>query len=170
MALPSHNEFRRNKNIISSQSQYLNPLAKLLQVTTVLMYLILWKNANSRNHKHILELMTCMTDLIMGFIYLIFAIIEAFIIVVLCQNIFNSSSLVLHICVSELGQHWFRQWIVAWSAQSHYLNQWWNIVNFILRNKLQWKLIKMSAFSFKEMLLKILSAKLSAKSFKLKAF
>ena len=26
----------------------------------------------------------------------------------------------------------------AWSAPSHYLNQCWNIVNWILRNKLQW--------------------------------
>ena len=39
-----------------------------------------------------------------------------------------------HICVSELT-------IIgcgAWSAPSHYLNQWWNIVNSTLRNKLQW--------------------------------
>ena len=35
-------------------------------------------------------------------------------------------------------QHWFRWWLVAWSAPSHYLNQWWNIVNCTLRNKLQW--------------------------------
>ena len=32
-------------------------------------------------------------------------------------------SLMPHICVSELGQHWFRLWLVAWSAPSHYLNQ-----------------------------------------------
>ena len=25
------------------------------------------------------------------------------------------------------NQHWFRQWLVAWSVPSHYLNQWWNI-------------------------------------------
>ena len=43
-----------------------------------------------------------------------------------------------HICVSELGQHWFRQWLVTWSAPSHYLNQCWNIVNWTFRNKLQW--------------------------------
>ena len=29
-------------------------------------------------------------------------------------------------------------WLVAWSAPSHYLNQCWNIVNWALRNKLQW--------------------------------
>ena len=38
--------------------------------------------------------------------------------------------LVLHICVSELGQHWFR------SAPSHYLNQRWLIINWTLHNKL----------------------------------
>ena len=42
--------------------------------------------------------------------------------------------LVPHICVSELGKHWFRQWLVASSAPSHYLNQCWLIVNWTLRN------------------------------------
>ena len=46
---------------------------------------------------------------------------------------------VTHICVVELGHHWFRYWIVACSALSHYLNQCWNIVNWTSRNKLQWK-------------------------------
>ena len=27
-----------------------------------------------------------------------------------------------HICVIELIHHWFRQWLVAWPASSHYLN------------------------------------------------
>ena len=36
------------------------------------------------------------------------------------------------------NHHWFRQWLVAWSAPSHYRNQWWNIVNWTLGNKLQW--------------------------------
>ena len=36
------------------------------------------------------------------------------------------------------NQHWFRQWLVAWSAPSHYQNQCWNIVNKTLRNELQW--------------------------------
>ena len=35
-------------------------------------------------------------------------------------------------------QHWFRQWLVAWSVPSHCLNQCWGIVNWTLRNKLQW--------------------------------
>ena len=38
-------------------------------------------------------------------------------------------SLVQHICVSELGQHWFRSWLAAWTVPSHHLNQCWNIVN-----------------------------------------
>ena len=46
--------------------------------------------------------------------------------------------LVLHICVSKAGQHWFRYWLVAYSAPSHYLNQCWVFVNWTLRNKLQW--------------------------------
>ena len=33
--------------------------------------------------------------------------------------------------------HWLRQWLVAWPASSHYLNQYWNIV-WTLRNKVQW--------------------------------
>ena len=46
--------------------------------------------------------------------------------------------LVTHICVVELGHHWFRQWLVACSVPSHYLNQCWNIVNWTVRNKLHW--------------------------------
>ena len=34
--------------------------------------------------------------------------------------------------------HWFRYWLVAWMAPSHFMNQWWTIVNLTLRNKLQW--------------------------------
>ena len=44
---------------------------------------------------------------------------------------------VLHICVSGSGQHWFRWWLGAYSATSHYLNQYWVIVNWTFRNKLQ---------------------------------
>ena len=46
--------------------------------------------------------------------------------------------LVPHICVSELDQHSFRQWLVACSASTHYLNQYWLIVDQTLRNKFQW--------------------------------
>ena len=38
----------------------------------------------------------------------------------------------------ETNHHWFRKWLVAWPAPSHYLNQCWIIVNSTLRNKLQW--------------------------------
>ena len=33
--------------------------------------------------------------------------------------------LVPHICISEWDQHWFRQWLVVYSAPSHYLYQCW---------------------------------------------
>ena len=46
--------------------------------------------------------------------------------------------LVPHICVSELGQHWFRYWLVAYSALHHYLNQCCVIVDWTFGNKLQW--------------------------------
>ena len=42
---------------------------------------------------------------------------------------------------------------------SHYLNQFWNIVNSNLRNKLQWNLKRNSWFSFKKMRLKMSSGK-----------
>ena len=45
---------------------------------------------------------------------------------------------VTHVCVSKQGHHRSRKWLVAWSAPSHYLNRWWNIVNWTLRNKVQW--------------------------------
>ena len=28
-----------------------------------------------------------------------------------------------------MGQHWFRKWLVNCTAQSHYFNQWWLVVN-----------------------------------------
>ena len=54
------------------------------------------------------------------------------------ENLVHSSPLVPHICVIELGQHWFRKWLGAEQATSHYLNQCWLIVNWTLGNKLQW--------------------------------
>ena len=67
--------------------------------------------------------------------------------------------LVPHICIIESGQHWFRWWLVAYSAPSHYLNQYWVIVNWTLWNNLQWILLKIQNFSFTKMHLKISSAK-----------
>ena len=43
-----------------------------------------------------------------------------------------------HLYVNELGHHWSRLWLVACSAPTYYLNQCWLIVNYLLRNKLQW--------------------------------
>ena len=39
-----------------------------------------------------------------------------------------------HICVSELSHHWFRYWLVAYAAPSHYLNQGWLTVNILKWN------------------------------------
>ena len=64
---------------------------------------------------------------------------------------------------------YMRQWIgsalvqimlVACSAPSHYLNHWWVIVNWTLRNKLQWSFnIKIQIYSFTRMHLKTSSVK-----------
>ena len=48
------------------------------------------------------------------------------------------------------NHHWFREWLVAWLVPSHYLNQWWNIVNRTLRNKLQWNFNKNSYIFIEE--------------------
>ena len=57
-----------------------------------------------------------------------------------CPNYYLTHlPLVPHKCVSESGQHWFRWWIVAFSAPSHYLNQCLVFVNWTrIRNTLQW--------------------------------
>ena len=41
------------------------------------------------------------------------------------------------ICVSKLGHHWFKWWLVTWPVPSHYLNHCWNIVNWTLGVKFQ---------------------------------
>ena len=46
--------------------------------------------------------------------------------------------LVPHICVSESGKHWFRQWLVAYSVPNHYPNKCWIIVNWTVSNQLRW--------------------------------
>ena len=55
-------------------------------------------------------------------------------------NVLTHLPLVLHICVSELGQHWRRrdaEETPPKRRRSHYLKQCWFIVNWTLRNKLQ---------------------------------
>ena len=72
--------------------------------------------------------------------------------------------LVTHIYVGELGQHWFRQQMVACSAPSHYLNQCCADLLSIEPLVINFSeiLIKMWTFSFKKMCLKMLSAKWQA--------
>ena len=50
----------------------------------------------------------------------------------------NTLRSVTHTCVSELGHYWLRQWLGAYSAPSHCLNQWWPVVNLTHKNKLEW--------------------------------
>ena len=52
--------------------------------------------------------------------------------------------LVPHICINKLGHHWFRQWLVACPAPSHYWNQCWLIVIWIPGNKFHWNLTRNS--------------------------
>ena len=61
--------------------------------------------------------------------------------------------------VNKLGHHWSRQWLVACSAPSHYLNQCWIIVNWTYFSEI-W--IEILSFSFKKMQLKKSSAKMVA--------
>ena len=76
-----------------------------------------------------------------------------------CDICIYLCTLAPHICVRELGQHWFREWLVAWSAPSHYLNRWWLIVNWPLGTNFSEIRIKIHNFSFMKMNLKVSSAK-----------
>ena len=49
-----------------------------------------------------------------------------------------------------INHHSFRYWLVAWPAPSQYLNQCRNIVNWTLRNKLQWNLNRNSNIFIQE--------------------
>ena len=71
-----------------------------------------------------------------------------------------SPSVVPHVCIGELSLHWFLEWLVACSASSHYMNQWWLFVNWTIKNTLQWNSNQNTKFSFRKMHLKMLSAKL----------
>ena len=51
------------------------------------------------------------------------------------------------ICISKLGHHWFRL-LVACSAPSQYMNQWW-LINWTPGNKFKWNFIKLQQFSWK---------------------
>ena len=51
-----------------------------------------------------------------------------------------SPYIVPHICITQLGHHLFRWWLVACSVPSHWLKKWWLPINHIPRKKLQRKL------------------------------
>ena len=70
--------------------------------------------------------------------------------------------LVPHIYVSEIAQHWFRQWLGASSAPSHYLNQCWLVVNWTPGNKFRWNSNRNSIIFIQKMHLKLSSAKMVA--------
>ena len=74
-------------------------------------------------------------------------------------NVLMHLPIVPHICVSKSDQHWFRQWLVAYSAPSHYLNQCWVIVNWTRGRNFSEILIKIQNIPFTKMHLKISSAK-----------
>ena len=52
--------------------------------------------------------------------------------------------------LQQTNRHWFRQWLVAWSAPSHYLNQCWDIAHWTHRNKLQWNFYQNSYIFIQE--------------------
>ena len=66
------------------------------------------------------------------------------------QFVLTHFPLVPHICVSELGQHWFRLWLVACSAPSHYLNQSCPIINWTHGDNFQWNLNRNSLIFIQE--------------------
>ena len=62
----------------------------------------------------------------------------------------------------QINHHWFRQWLVAWPAPSHYLNHCWNIVNWTLGNKLQWNFNRNLNIFIQEMRLKNVVCKMAS--------
>ena len=59
-------------------------------------------------------------------------------------------SRVMCACINERGHHWFMQWLLAYSASNHYLNQPWHIVKWAIRNKFQWDFNRNTAISVQE--------------------
>ena len=56
-----------------------------------------------------------------------------------------------HICICKTDHHWLKYWLVACSAPSHYLNQWWHIVDRSLEITPQWYLYQTLQLTFKKM-------------------
>ena len=69
---------------------------------------------------------------------------------------------VTHICISKVGHHWFRWWLVPWTAPSHYLNHCRNIVNWTPENKLEWNLNRNLYIFIQENAFQIIVTKLTA--------
>ena len=46
----------------------------------------------------------------------------------------------MHICISKLGHHWFRSWLITCLSLYSYLSLYWLIVNWIFWNRFQWNL------------------------------
>ena len=67
---------------------------------------------------------------------------------------FSTWGRVTHICVLELGHHWFIYWLVACSAPSHYLNQWSFLVNWTLWTKFSGIFTETKTFSLAKLHLK----------------
>ena len=53
------------------------------------------------------------------------------------QSLFTHHPQVPHICATELGHRWVREWFVVYSAQSPFLDQWLPL-HHDPRDKLQW--------------------------------
>ena len=54
-----------------------------------------------------------------------------------CMEI-DSSKAEIRICVIELADHWFRWWLGTKQAPSHYINQLWFHIIWVLGNKCEW--------------------------------
>ena len=54
-----------------------------------------------------------------------------------CMAYFIHWGQLTHICVSKLGNYWFKWWLFAWPEPSHYLNKCQNIVNMNIVNNCQ---------------------------------
>ena len=54
-----------------------------------------------------------------------------------------------HKCVSHLGHHGFRWWLVAYSTPIHHLNQCWPIINWSIGNIFQWNANQNNFYSMK---------------------
>ena len=70
---------------------------------------------------------------------------------ILWKSLLTRIPLMLHIWVSESGQHWFKWWLVAYSAPSYYLNQCWVMSIAPVETNFSEILIKIQNFSLTKM-------------------